>query len=171
MSINDEKSWFARILDNEFCAKASLRGLSVGRVGRQRLALSAIRGSVVEKQLIVDASGHFDCKVFGQSISAKNGFYGQVPALVANEREFNAVIELFGKWRVCAANEVTDGRVFEDKVIAIRAFVCNITNSIRSRNCDLFLPDLGAIRCKSCRILLNRIRKFRANTSAQSVVQ
>ena len=159
MSSNEDKNWFKNITENDFCLKLNHLKLSYGSSG-QRVTFSSIEGSVVSKQLIVDISGHFDVKVLGLSISAKNSFYRLVPNVIKNQLEFNSILNSFSKWKVCVANESTD-RVLEDKIIAIRAFVCNTTNTIRSRNCELFLPEIGSIRCKYCRILLNRIRKLK----------
>ena len=159
MMTSNTENWFKQLIENEFCQKLSHFGVSLGLSG-QRLTFSSIQGTVVEKQLIVDKTGHFDGKVFGLSICAKNEFYKSLPIVIQNELEFNSILSLFCKWKVCVANEITE-RVFEDKIIAIRAFACSITNTVRSRNCELLLPEGGPIRCKSCRILLNRIRKFK----------
>lgn len=161
MSLDDEKSWFKKLTNSEFNARLFQMGLHFGGTDK-RVTFSAIEGSVVTKQLIVDISGHFDVKVFGLSISARNAFYKSVPIFVQNQNEFEFVLSMFAKWKVCVANEIPD-QVFDDKIITVRTFVCNTSNTIRTRNCDLFLPEISPIRCKSCRMLLNRIRKLKNN--------
>lgn len=154
-----ENHWFNELINNEFCLQLAKHGLSVGRVG-DRFTFSSISGCVVDKQLIIDIWGNFDVKVLGDSLSAKTDFYKFVPIFIKNESEFNLLINNFCLWKVCVANEIVD-RVFEDQIIAIRAFICNFSDSIRSKNCQLLIPDNGSIRCKACKILLNRIRRFK----------
>ena len=161
MSLDDEKSWFKKLISNDFYVRLFQMGLHFGGTDK-RVTFSAIESSIVAKQLIVDISGHFDVKVFGLSISAKNDFYKSVPIFIQNQNEFELVLTLFTKWKVCVANEIPD-QVFDDKIITVRTFICNTSNTIRTRNCDLLLPEMSPIRCKSCRMLLNRIRKLKNN--------
>lgn len=153
------KKSMCEIITDELCFRWAKVGLSVENKD-DRWIFSSITGCLVVKQLIIDYCGNYDVKVYGNSICANNEFYKSAPLVIEGEKDFYFVVNQFSSWQVCAGNEMLNN-VFDDTIISIRAFVCSISNTIRSRSCELLINKTGSIRCKECRLLLSRIRKLK----------
>ena len=126
----------------------------------EKWIFTSINGGLAEKQLLLSLYGEYEVKVLGNSLPAQHAFFEGVPFDLREENDFYCLMNQFGRWKLCAANEIVEN-VFDDTIIAIRAFVCNLTQTLRSKHCELLVNGTGPIRCKECKMLLNRIRRLK----------
>ncbi|RWS30279.1 uncharacterized protein B4U80_10156 [Leptotrombidium deliense] len=156
--VKSKKVWMEKLNSSEFCFKWACLGLSVEFNGNW--IFTSINGSLAEKQLKLSSYGECEVKVLGNSLSPDHLFFDDVASELNDERDFHCLMSKFARWKVCAGNDIVDN-VFKDTVIAVRAFVCNLTQTLRSKYCELLVNGNGPIRCKECKMLLNRIRRLK----------